>query len=380
MAGAIFVLRYNNNPTEFAEAFLASTDFEMDMLRQIARRIDLLATGRSKSDLINLITRRVRANYENSPYLSTIIQQLVARPKDAISAKVGQVSHFPILADANELVIRAGSESWYGPVNYPGDEQYARWYIRPQFVDYWDILPSEEAPTKLQARWLCFARVTESALSLHWRGFTYPNGPDGVENSAKRVQFPYWAYIPQFFEEISQLTNAKVDYVNLHRLLLHHLWDKFLEDTNYNWTHTRIRAESSGVSLNAHAGVTDNELNIGGILHLARTVRTAVQKELESKGYTMPSPDHIDNTILRTLIREYGALSYGFHLSAWGGTIFKAHSYFGLKPSSRSPDSFPHMQVSISEKEALEQLQFILANAKDVEHSGDGEPNTVPAF
>lgn len=380
MAGAIFVLRYNNNPTEFAEAFLASTDFEMDMLRQFARRIDLAASGRSKSELINLITRQLRGNYESSPYLPVLIQQLVARPKDAISVKVGRILHFPILANANELVTTAGSENWYGPLNCPGDDQYTRWYIRPQFVEYWDILPGEEAPTKLQARWLCFARTTESSLSLHWRGFTYPNGPDGVLNSAKRIQFPYWAYIPKFFEEISQLTKANLNYVNLHDLLLHHLWDKFLEDKHYNWTHTRIRAESSGVSLNAHAGVTDADLNIGGILHLARTVRTAVQKELASKGYVMPSPEHIDNTILRTLIREYGALSYGFHLSAWGQSIFKAHSYFGLKPNSRSPDSFPHMQVSISEKDALEQLQFILAHAKDVKHSGDSEHNQVPAF
>jgi hypothetical protein len=317
----------------------------------------------------------LRGDYENSSCLPAIVQQLVARPKDVISIKIGQVLHFPNLANADELVTTAGSESWYGPVSCPGDEQNAHWYIRPQFVNYWDILPGEDAPVKLQARWLCFARVTEAALSLHWRGFTYPNGPDGVLNSAKRIQFPYWAYIPQFFDEIAQLTKSKVTYVNLHDLLLHCLWDKFLENTNYTWTHTRIRAESSGVSLNAHAGTTDADLNIGGILHLATTVRTAVQQELESKGYALPSPEHIDNTILRTLIREYGALSYGFHLSAWGETVFKAHSYFGLKPNGRSPDSFPHMQVSISEKDPLDQLQFILANAKDIKHNGDSEPN-----
>jgi hypothetical protein len=59
MAGAIFVLRYNNSSTEFAESFLASTDFEMDMLRQLARRLNLAASGRSKSDLISLITRQL---------------------------------------------------------------------------------------------------------------------------------------------------------------------------------------------------------------------------------------------------------------------------------------------------------------------------------
>lgn len=380
MAGAVFVIRYTNNSDQFAEAFLASADFEMDVLRKLARQVGVSAGSNSKADLINLITRNIRTGYQDSIYLPKIVQLLVARPKESIAVKTGSVKLFPALESGNTIVVDPGRETWYGPIVCPDDAVEARWYIRPQLVDYWDLLPGETDPKALKARWLCFARVTESSISLHWKGFTYPNGPDGVVNSAKRVQFPYWTFIPKFFDEIQEITQAKVEYVDLHNLLIHHLWDRYLEDGNFKWTHTRIRAESSGVSLNAHAGISDNDLNVNGILHLAQTIRIAVQRDLSAQGYFIQSPGHIDNTILRTLIREYGALSYGFTLEEQRKIIFKAHSYFGLKPTAKSPDSFPHIQVTYSDCNALEQLQFVLLQAKDMSSNGNREPRTLPLF
>ena len=379
MAGAVYVLRYQDDINQFTNAFLQSSDFEIEVLKQVMRRFGVITNFKTKADIVSQLTQYLRLKSYRQDLLSIIIEQLVVRPKESIALKMGIVPSLPELNDPSDLVISPGKEEWYGPVSCPGDNN-ATWYIRPQLIDYWDILPTEQSPTLLKARWLCFARLAEDALSLHWKGFTYPNGPEGVQNNARRVQFPYWVYVPQFFGELEKLTSAKTTYVNLHGLFLHQLWDTFVDDKNYHWTHTRIRAESSGVSLNAHAGNADNELNVGGILHLARTVRTAVEKELAAASISLPSPEHIDNTILRTLIREYGALSYGFSLEAWKSVIFKAHSYFGLKPESRSADSFPHMQVTYSEKDALEQLQFVIAHARNTKSGGNDKPATISMF
>lgn len=384
MGSSVFVLKYVGNARQFAESFLASADFDIEGLREIARRVGVAGTGRTKIEVVDLISGRV-GDYSNPQYLQVIVEQLVARAKDAISVKVGKIQRIATAADPRELVTGDGREIWYGPVNCPNDD--ASWFIHPKFVDYWDVTEADDTPRKFQARWLCFARVTAEAVSLHWRGFTYPGSPDAVQNSQRNAQFSYWYYVPEFFEEIEQIIHSRLDYIQLHKLMLHYLWDKYLEDSNYSWKHIRIRAESSGVSLNAHAGASDNELNVGGILHLARTVRIAVETELKEKySYSMPDPAHIDNTILRTLIQKYGALSYGFRLVCGNALLFKAHSYFGLKPQSRMPDSFPHMQVTFSDREvaegsdALSQLRFILENTKEMTSSGSLEPQPISMF
>lgn len=386
MGSSVFVLKYAGNEKQFAESFLTSADFDMEGLREIARRMGLGSTGRSKAETASLISLRA-GNYTNPRHLQIIIEQLFARAKDAISIKTGTVRRFTTAADPGELVTSDGREVWYGPVTCPGDADDVAWYVRPKFVEYWDVTEADSTPRRFQARWLCFARVTTEAISLHWRGFTYPGSPDAVQNTQRNAQFAYWLYVPEFFDELEELLHARVEYVNLHNLMIHYLWDRYLEDSNYTWKHIRIRAESSGVSLNAHAGASDNELNVGGILHLARTVRIAVETELRERNqYTIPNPTHMDNTILRTLIQKYGALSYGFRLATQNRLLFKAHSYFGLKPDSRLPDSFPHMQVTASDREvavdadALSQLQFVLEHAREMVSSGSLEPQPLQMF
>lgn len=381
MAGSVFILKYIGDVKRFAESFFASTDFEMATLKNIAHSIGVRQTARSKSDLITLLTRKMDFNNLDRSS-SLIIEQLVARPKETISVKIGNIIKFPICDNPNVLITEDGQEKWYGPVKNPSDDKEALWYIRPQFIDYWDTAENEEAPRKFKARWLCFARLTSKSLSLHWRGFTYPNGPEAVENNARRTQFAYWQYVPQLFLEFEKLIDTKLEYVNLHNIMLYYLWDKFLDDEEYVWTHTRIRAESGGVSLNAHAGNTsDKDLNVGGILKLATTIRKAMENELLARhNFVLSQPDHFDNAILRTLIREFGALSYGFSLQRWGGVIFKAHSYFGLKPNSQSSDSFPHMLVVYMDREVIEQLKFILLHAEDMVQVENLEPRTIPMF
>lgn len=297
MGSSVFVLKYAGNEKQFAESFLTSADFDMEGLREIARRMGLGSTGRSKAETASLISL-CAGNYTNPRHLQIIIEQLFARAKDAISIKTGTVRRFTTAADPGELVTSDGREVWYGPVTCPGDTDDVAWYVRRKFVEYWDVTEADSTPRRFQARWLCFARVTTEAISLHWRGFTYPSSPDAVQNTQRNAQFAYWFYVPEFFDELEELLHARVEYVNLHNLMIHYLWDRYLEDSNYTWKHIRIRAESSGVSLNAHAGASDNELNVGGILYLARTVRIAVETELRERNqYTIPNPTHMDNRV-----------------------------------------------------------------------------------
>jgi len=326
MGSAVFVLRYNLESGAFAQSFLASPDFDLDSLKEISRHFGVRASSSSKSDLVTLIIRQINNQFTDRS-LQKINEQLVGRTKEWISVKSGRVTRIPKLPSVSDLVLGQGSEEWYGPVVLTNSEPLVNWYIRPVFVEYWDMAENGK-PEKYLARWLCFARVSLDAISLHWRGFTYPTGPDAVSVGSRKLQFPYWSYIPELFREIEELTQANVEYINLHELTLHSLWDKYQDDTQFKWTHRRIRAESNGVSLSAHAGAVD-EINVGGILHLARTVRNAVDKELRDNfDYGLPDPVHFDNTILRTLIREYGALSYEFSLEQGKELLFSRPQLF----------------------------------------------------
>jgi hypothetical protein len=145
--------------------------------------------------------------------------------------------------------------------------------------------------------------------------------------------------------------------------MLHNLWEKYRGDSNYRWIDRRIRAESGGVSLNARAGVF--ELDTEGIRGLARTVRKAVERDLVSRyGEDFRDQSVLDEVILRTLMREYGTLSYEFSLEDNQNLIIRTHSYFGLRPQLNSPDCLQHMNVYYSKRDELEQLEFLLSQIR----------------
>lgn len=92
----------------------------------------------------------------------------------------------------------------------------------------------------------------------------------------------------------------------------------------------------------------------------------------------MPKPEWIDDVILRTLIREFGALSYEFSLeSTTGEKVFRAHSYFGSKVDSPTPDSFPHLQATISWGSDLDQIKFLLKHVRPDEHTSRNQQSSL---
>jgi hypothetical protein len=231
--------------------------------------------------------------------------------------------------------------------------------MRPVFLPHWEV-QDDWTPSSIQCkiRWMCFARVTDTAISLHWRGFSFS---ESAESASRGAQFHYWEFVPELFREIEFLTGATLSFPSLSTLVLHTLWDKYRYDPSYTWVDQKIRAEASGVSVNAHAG-SDTELEVNGIRRFANTIRKNVAYELESQfGSTLPAPERFDEVILRALIREYGALSYQLSLEhETQGKILRANFYFGSKPTAPSADSFPHFNILTTWRADLDQLRFLM--------------------
>ncbi|MHC4619265.1 MAG: hypothetical protein ACYTEQ_16090 [Planctomycetota bacterium] len=364
-------------PQEFARRFLGSSDFTHGILKEIGQKLNLYTSGK-KEDLSQHIAF-VAAQDSQTPARKTIISYLFARPKKWVSLKTGWINEFPHLDDPQELVVSPGDEQWYGPITCYGDDVRARWYIHPVFIDHLIALEGDTSsfiPCKI--RWLCFARLTRELASLHWRGFSYT---DSTQHTAKgQSRFSYWEYVPQLFRKMEKLTRSELHYPDLHRLVLHDIWDKYRGSLGYTWVDRRIRAESSGVNLSAYAGGV-LEFDAGGIYNLAQVIRRSVQQEMASKYQVdLPHPNRFDEVILRTLIREYGALSYEFHLEQDSEIAFRAHTYFGHKKGTKTPDSFPHINFHVSHRSALEQLGFLVDHLIAGAHYEDGEPEPLSLF
>lgn len=379
-----FVLRYQGTREEFVKSFLASGDFDLEALRRIARERSL-RSGRNKGDYVDIICEHI--DQSNADRVASIIlHHLLGRKRDWISIRLGRVKGIPQCTDPTELVFSRGNEQWYGPLSHPFDQE-ASWYIRPVYVEHWEREDHEDAARRFEVRWLCFARVVEDVVSLHWRGFTHSESVGAAslgENGRSRTyQFAYWEHIPTLITEFEALAEIQLQYAELHNLVLYDLWSKYQDNSDFQWRHQRIRAEAGGVALSAHAGgvvEVDLEDESKGISKLATTIRRSVQRELETTyQQPLPNPEQFDHVILRTLIREYGALSYEFRLSKEGTQILRAHTYFGSKKNSNTADMFPHLRVYISQRGDIDQLNFLLQHIRgDVEHADSRvEQNTL---
>ncbi len=93
-------------------------------------------------------------------------------------------------------------------------------------------------------RWSVIAEVSENYVALSWDGFTFsPTTNEHVENT----QFPFWQHIPVFFDELARICDGQWKHPNLQKIILHDMWDKYLNKPSYKWKHLRVRAEASGL-------------------------------------------------------------------------------------------------------------------------------------
>jgi hypothetical protein len=334
---------------DFCFQFLSSPEFNVVTLRKLA------PSASSKEKKQELALRIAHALDQDQLTLNQVLLEYVKQPRMWLSLKQGQCEKTCNFKSPAQLLREFGEQGWYGPIT--DSTNHRKWYIHISKIPDYVRRGSGEASQveKRYIRWPVIAEVSHNYVALHWEGFTFTEiTEDHLDQAA---QFPFWRYIPKLFDELSDHLQGYWVHPNLHQLVLHEMWNKYLDSFDYTWKHLRIRAEADGVALNARSsGVT--EVDVGGLRRLAR-------KLAESASERLGLPDnceqisHVENALLRTLLKEWGTKSYEFSLdrkpnsseASSQGTdnkaklenLFKAHCYFGLKQDS-TQDSLQHLK------------------------------------
>jgi hypothetical protein len=372
MSSKPLVVRYDIHGVPFAVQLLAADDFDVATLKHICRDLGINQVGK-KNILLGYIESFLTSDRDLTA-TNPILFNLIRRSKKWFTFKQGKIAKFPSLNNPAEIIYSEGTEEWYGPINLPEDPS-GNWYIRPSFIPHWEIDIATKKPILRQIRWLLFAKVTGELISYHWHGFSYSVDQNSTERES---QFPYWNYIPNLVDEFEKILGQKLEYPNLHEFILIRLWDFYRTKEDYAWNDIRIRAESGGVSLSAKSGgISDDvEIDVRGISHLANILALSVVKEL---GITldMIRQRHLQESILQTIIRHFGAKSYEFSLVDNSTRLLKSHIYFGMKPGFPGPDSFPHVNCHTTWKNDQDQLDYIVEQIKTLPQNVNDQPNQL---
>jgi len=343
---------------DFLRYFLSSPEFNVNTLRK------LHPLQNSKSKTKDILVNEIISTLENSVLSERdILLAYLEEPKTWLSFMIGSHLEKPNLDDPVFILKNFGEEKWYGPIPTNYGENSKKWYLRihkvpnPVFIG---VGESRKLDKSQNIRWIVSAEVCSNHVSLHWKGFSH-----SIENNdeiPKQSQFPYWQYIPNFFDELKDLLKGEWEDSNLYELVLSNLWNKYLNKKvggfQYQWQHLHIRAEASGVALNARsAGSYD--IDVRGLQALSKQL---AKSAIESLGLNTSEDSYefvkVEDALLKTILREWGTKSYEFRLEKLNilseneisedkpreELVFKAHCYFGSKPSSVSPDSFIHLR------------------------------------
>ncbi|MBD1933336.1 MULTISPECIES: hypothetical protein [Cyanophyceae] len=336
---------------DFCIQFLSSPEFNVVTLRKLA------PSASSKEKKQDLALRVAHALEQGQLTSNQVLLEYVKQPRMWLSLKQGQCEKTPNLKSPAQLLREFGKQGWYGPITDSTTPR--KWYIHISKIPDYVRRGSGEASEvdKRYIRWPVIAEVRHNYVALHWEGFTFTEITEAHTDQA--VQFPFWRdiHIPKLFDELTEHLQGYWVHPNLHRLVLHEMWNKYLEDFHYIWQHLLIRAEADGVALNARSsGVT--EVNVKGLKALARKLAESASERLGLSD-NCEQITHVENALLRTLIKEWGTKSYEFSLDrkpdsseassqdadnkAELENLFKAHCYFGLKQDS-TQDSLQHLK------------------------------------
>ncbi len=361
----------------FREKFLTSPEFTVELLKgfNILKRSELKNKEGYAIDIAGAIEDK-QLNAE------AVLLRFVKKRRTWLSLKLGNHSKTPSLMKVDDLLESFGETGWYGPVQ--DTEAQKKWYIYADKIPYYipndSSISNEENQKKYDIkhiRWHVIAEVTTNYVALSWEGFSTTMN----SNANTRSQYPFWSHIPSLFDELQTLLGGNWKEPDLHILLLHTLWDKFLNDPNHKWSHKRVRAESSGIALNAHSSA-DNEVDVEGrgLKGLSHTLAESVLEALQYPfPYDVDKLGVVETAILHTLIREWGPKSYEFSLKKINGiapdnssekqdedyslseeTIFRVHCYFGLHSNSKNQDSLRHLKCYKECGGSVGALEFIL--------------------
>ncbi|HEY9853374.1 MAG TPA: hypothetical protein V6D28_28130 [Leptolyngbyaceae cyanobacterium] len=364
----------------FCQKFLSSPEFTVEFLKDfnVFKRTDLKTKEKYAIDVAEALF-----NKEISPH--EVLVKYVKKPRTWLSIKQGTYSQFPQMKSPEELLSSFGEPGWYGPIRDPASSRI--WYIYTRRIEHYiprEAYTDHEGNRKTYdiayIRWPIIAEVSQKYVALSWEGFSYTS----EDKLNSKNQFSFWLYISEIFEELKTLLGGDWKHPELHILLLHTLWNKYHEKPLYNWSHKRVRAESSGIALNAQC-TGDDEIDIGdkGLKGLSRTLAEAALDSLENVFPHDPQKlNQVETAILNTLIREWGTKSYEFSLkkaliianadsdsisfdqktqTTQTETVFRVHCYFGLNPPSKNQDSLQHLKCYKECGGSVGVLRFLLA-------------------
>lgn len=374
-----FVIPGKLDEENFLLNFLRSFEFRQHTLKNLAPKKSL-----AKGNLATSINDAVK---QGTITTDKIIAEFAKQERHWLSIKLGEIKNQPKFNDPANLVSGFGQVGWYGPVLEEGSDKV--WYIRTFKQKHETYIGSGEARTvdSRDIRWTVIAEIAPSSIkgqhyvALSWNGFS--NSQIDQELGETKKQFPYWLYIPQFFDELEQHLCTSLQEPNLYKLLLTDVWEKYINNPRYRWQHLKIRAEASGVALNASsAGIS--EIDIRGLQALTRELAKSAVSELPDLIQKQADLHSVETALLRTLIKEWGTKSYEFSLSklplldvennAANGkskdsqiaekkkteTIFRSHCYFGAKPESQNPDALQHLYSYFKDGGSTNALRFIM--------------------
>jgi len=240
-----FVDRGFPDSKTFCTQFLYSSEFSLNTLKSLVNR----GKSQQKYDIaVSVATALENQTIDSEKVLLAFAQQ----PRKWLSFKLGHYEKYPVLKKASNLLTEFGEDGWYGPIR--DLETSRKWYIRTHKVPFYEqVYQAEEASegeiaaqaksvATYQIRWTVLAELGTNYIALSWNGFRHNDLKPGLYDPQieSLMQFPYWSYIPSFFDELTQECQANWQYPVLHQLVLQHLWDTYLTNPQYIWRHLRI--------------------------------------------------------------------------------------------------------------------------------------------
>ncbi|MEM8543964.1 MAG: hypothetical protein AAGF66_08250 [Cyanobacteria bacterium P01_H01_bin.119] len=372
---------------DFCSFLLRSPEFSYECLRQIVAEYPNLRAATKDLKTKDSVASELSAFLERDLVSAeAILLKYVQQPRSWLSFKIGSYQNLPILGTPHLLLTDFCQDSWHGPISDSSSSK--AWYLRTQSIDSPTVGESNSGNQIImkRIRWTVIAELSDRYIALTWNNFTHKKIVD--DHLGASAQFPFWKYISAFTDELISQINGQYEYLNLHKLVLLNLWDRYLSGSQANgyvWKHLRIRAEAAGVAVNAHsAGISD--IDVRGIQALSNQLAMAAMRAL---GFSEDSGNlaDVEVAILRTLIHEWGAKSYEFSLEgkksdepndfpesdiseSFEGEkinkIFRAHCYFGLKPESKSQDSLQHLRTYLAYGGTRQTIDFLLNSFDDI--------------
>jgi hypothetical protein len=385
----------------FCTNFLRSSDFSVEILKKLV--------SRGKSNSKNELAESIAESLENQEISNDeVLLKFVQQPRKWLSFKIGKCKYYPTCKSSEILLTEFGDDDWYGPIKNSNFPQ--TWYVRTLSVPFYEqgVYQADQHPANdfsinhatvatYRIRWIVVAEIGANHLALSWRGFSYNElTPGSVSSEVNSLtQFPYWTYIPKFFEEITKKCDTTWDYPLLHELVLKRIWDRYLNDPTYIWRHLRIRADNQGVALNVHStGACDREkLQMRGLQALSKKLASTALSVI-SVQETPERISLIESALLGTLIQDWGAKSYEFSLKRnWSvfyhedenvesyidnvnEHLFRAHIYFSVGGKMSCQDSFQHLHCFTQDYGGSNRaLDFLLSKLAVEENSNTEDFN-----